>query len=95
VGRGVSGSDLASWNYTATREAIVEFAESAPIAPEQRIAVFDSRIGQRPALAAGNSNGDAPMFRSPAVVGDALCAVWCSPTSPIANSIAPPARRTR
>ena len=36
---------LASWNDTATREAIVEFAESdgrRRVPPEERVAVFDN-----------------------------------------------------
>ena len=33
---------LSSWRDTPTRQAIVEFAESAAVAPEERIAVFDN-----------------------------------------------------
>jgi hypothetical protein len=37
-------ADLASWNDTATREAIVSFAESTTqtVPPEERVAVFDN-----------------------------------------------------
>ena len=37
-------ADLASWNDTATREAIVSFAESTAqtVPPEERVAVFDN-----------------------------------------------------
>jgi hypothetical protein len=41
---------LASWNDTAARQAIVEFVER-------------SRVGRRPILAGGNSNGDIPMLQ--------------------------------
>ncbi|HEY1511927.1 MAG TPA: HAD family hydrolase [Solirubrobacteraceae bacterium] len=39
---GPTDGPLASWNDTATTEAIVNFVESDAVAPEQRIAVFDN-----------------------------------------------------
>jgi hypothetical protein len=60
---------------TPSRAAIVEFAEGErpeDVPPAGRVAVFDdgptkpvriwSRIGRRPILAVGNSNGDVPML---------------------------------
>jgi hypothetical protein len=64
---------LALWNDTPTRRAIVDFVqavstEGSPgfVAPAERVAVFVriwSRVGYRPLVTGGNSNGDIPMMR--------------------------------
>jgi hypothetical protein len=42
-----------------------------------------SRVGRRPILAGGNSNGDIPMPTTPAA---RACACWCCTTTPSASS---------
>ena len=64
---------LALWNDTPTRRAIVDFVqavstEGSPgfVAPAERVAVLVriwSRVGYRPLVTGGNSNGDIPMMR--------------------------------
>jgi Sulfatase len=54
-----------------------------------------SRIGQRPVLAVGNSNGDVEMLRSPAVRRVPGCASSSSTTTPSASSTTRPVRSAR
>ena len=53
-----SESLLASWGDTATRRAITEFVDQVTM-----IGSIWSRLGRRPLVAVGNSNGDLQMLR--------------------------------
>jgi hypothetical protein len=48
---------LALWNDTPTRRAIVDFVQAVSTAR------IWSRVGYRPLVTGGNSNGDIPMMR--------------------------------
>jgi FMN phosphatase YigB (HAD superfamily) len=49
-----------------------------------------SRVGQRPILAAGNSNGDIPCWPSPAGRHGPGCGCWCCTTTRSASSTTSP-----
>ena len=54
-----------------------------------------SRIGRRPILAGGNSNGDIPMLHYAGGRSRKGCACWSSTTTPSASSTTRPAPRRR
>lgn len=61
------------WKDTAPRHSIVDFVDGAHIMRGDSVGLIDdgpakaveiwSRIGRRPILAAGNANGDVPMWQ--------------------------------
>ena len=67
-----------------------DFFDDGPVKPVR----IWSRIGRRPILAAGNSNGDMPMLRY-AAAGARRCGCSSCTTTRSASSPTPPAPRTR
>ena len=62
--------------------------------PEKPVRIW-SRIGRRPILAAGNSNGDDEMLMYSRQPDAARCGCWCCTTMPTANSTTPQVRNGR
>ena len=68
----------------------VEFFDDGPQKPVR----IWSRIGRRPLVAGGNSNGDIPMLRFARSRTATGCGCWCCMTTPSASSTTRRARRT-
>ena len=62
--------------------------------PEKPVRIW-SRIGRRPILAAGNSNGDVEMLEFAGRRARRRCGCWSCTTTPSANSTTPQEPRTR
>ena len=62
--------------------------------PEKPVRIW-SRIGRRPILAAGNSNGDDEMLMYSGRRAHRRCGCWCCTTTPSANSTTPRAPNGR
>ena len=76
---------------TVTYAAEMDVFDDGPVKPVR----IWSRIGRRPILAGGNSNGDIPMLRYAGAKDGPRCGSSCSMTTTNANSPTPPARRRR
>ena len=69
----------------------IEFFDDGPQKPVR----IWSRVGRRPLVAGGNSNGDIPMLRFARTGPQGRhCGCWCCTTTPNANSPTPRAPRT-
>ena len=73
-------------NGDLTTTAQPEFLDDGPMKPVR----LWGRIGRRPILAAGNSNGDIEMLE---YTGSGVLRCWCCTTTPSVNSITSQARR--
>ena len=69
----------------------IEFFDDGPQKPVR----IWSRIGRRPLVAGGNSNGDIQMLRFARSASATGCACSCSTTTPSASSTTNPVRRRR
>ena len=67
----------------------MDFFDDGPTKPVR----IWSRIGRRPVLAGGNSNGDVPMLRFAGRTTDPRCVCSCCTTTPSASSTTRPAPR--